>query len=139
MQGMLRSGLFAAAFSVYSLAAFAVPDELQVYGDDLGEPGVTSLDVFTTYVLCGPREQGDDGFKPDDHVLRVSPEISYGLTDQLEAGVQLYTSLAPGGSAYVDGLRRAGVHPQARCGPALVLGRACGSGSSAALHLARRS
>jgi hypothetical protein len=95
----------AALLSACSIAAHAAPDELQVYGDDSNKPGEPSVDLFATFVTHRPKVANSEGLKSAYHVLRVSPEYSLGLTDQLQTAVQLYTSVAPGAKYDVDGLR----------------------------------
>lgn len=84
-------------------AAAALPDEIQVYlGDVLGdgERGL-ELHVNTTPSGQGPAYPQE---VPTDHGLRVTPELSYGLGHQVDAG--LYLPVAHGADG---GTRLAGV------------------------------
>lgn len=76
-------------------AAEAAPEEIQVYMNEMGQPGEFGLDVHVNYVVTGSTMPDFAGAQLARHALRVTPEFSYGLTRSLELG------------AYVLGVRDA--------------------------------
>ena len=67
--------------------AMAAPEEIQVYLDDLSEPGKFGVDVHNNYVFSGSSKPSYRGEQPPAHVYRLTPEFYYGLTDTLELGL----------------------------------------------------
>jgi len=79
-------------------AALAVlPDEIQVYTDDINAPGALGLEL---HVNTTPKGRSTPDFPNEmtpNQGLRVTPELSLGLTKNLEAGFYLpYTRDAEG-------------------------------------------
>lgn len=72
--------------------ALAAPEEIQVYMDEMNQPGQFGLDVHSNYVSTGALTDDYPGQQQSLHRLRVTPEFSYGLTPNLELG--LYVPLA---------------------------------------------
>jgi hypothetical protein len=102
----LACGLFAATFFAFSApAAFAAPDEIQVYTEEMDDPGEFGLELHVNYAIDGARQAGYEGEKPAHHMLQVTPEFSYGITKSLEAGLYVPFALAPDGNTYNNGLR----------------------------------
>ncbi len=92
-----------AALSGQTLAA---PDEIQVYDDELNSPGAFGIELHSNYVLSGSRTPAYSGETPTNHVLQVTPEFSYGINKQWEAGLYFPPlALTPGGKIDVNGLR----------------------------------
>jgi hypothetical protein len=87
--------LAVAALASCAGTAAAAPEEIQVYMNEMGQPGEFGLDVHMNYVLTGATMRDYPGAQLARHTLRVTPEFSYGLTRTLELG------------AYVLGLRDA--------------------------------
>ena len=86
--------------------ALAADEEIQVYMDDMDRPGQFGLDLHNNYVLSGdpgvdyPREQATL------HRYRLTPEWSYGLTDNIELGLYLpLTTLDGRGRFAADGVK----------------------------------
>jgi hypothetical protein len=69
--------------------ALAAPEEIQVYRNELEEPGHFGLDVHTSYVLTGNRAAEEQGLESSIHRLRVTPEFAYALSETLELGAYL--------------------------------------------------
>ena len=67
--------------------AVAAPEEIQVYLDDLSEPGKFGVDIHNNYVFSGSSKPSYFGEQPPAHVYRLTPEFYYGLTDTLELGL----------------------------------------------------
>ena len=67
--------------------AMAASEEIQVYMDDLSEPGKFGVDIHNNYVFSGSTKPGYPGEQPPARVYRLTPEFYYGLTDTLELGL----------------------------------------------------
>lgn len=93
------------ALGLSSLNVLAAPEEIQVYLDDMNEPGESGVEIHTNYVMKGTKTPGYDGELPTHHVLQVTPEFSYGLTKNWEAGLYLPMAASPNGSLYGNGLK----------------------------------
>lgn len=89
------------------MTARAADEEIQVYIDDMGAPGSFGLDVHNNYVFSGRSTRMDDPLAQDSlHRLRVTPEFSYGISDNLEAGLYLpLGSVDRDGHVSVDGVK----------------------------------
>ncbi|MEW5904313.1 MAG: hypothetical protein AB1722_08235 [Pseudomonadota bacterium] len=85
--------------------AWAAPDEIQVYTEELNQPGEFGLEQHLNYSLDGQRSADYPGQMPPHHVLQATPEFSYGLSDTLEAGLYVPFAFTPGGDAFLNGLR----------------------------------
>ena len=83
--------------------AWAAPEEIQVYMDEMGDKGEFGLDVHLNYVRSGSAVPGYPGAQAPRHVFRVTPEFSYGLTPNLELGLYVLTSRDTHGNSTVDG------------------------------------
>lgn len=62
-------------------------DEIQVYNDDIDQPGEAALEMHTNLVIDGRSQPDYPGEMAPHHVLNLTPEFSYGVTEQLEAGL----------------------------------------------------
>lgn len=82
--------VFAAALLLAApFARGALPDEIQVYTDEINAPGQFGLEL---HVNTTPKGRGTPDFPGEvtpNHGLRVTPEFSLGLTETLEAGLYL--------------------------------------------------
>lgn len=85
--------------------ALAAPDEIQVYGDEMSEPGSFGLEQHVSYSLQGKKAPDYPGQLPPHHVTRLTEEFTYGVSPALEAGLYLPLAVAPDGRGYLDGLR----------------------------------
>ena len=88
-----------------SRPAWALPDEFEVRLDEMAKQGEFGVEVLTSYVPTKPRSQSDEGLRPVRRVLQVTPEFSWGLTRDVQLGMQVFTSIAPGTDARMDGGR----------------------------------
>jgi hypothetical protein len=91
-------GLAFLALACSAGGALAAPEEIQVYMNEMSQPGEFGLDVHANYVVSGASRPDYAGAQLSRHALRVTPEFSYGLTRYLELG------------AYVLGTRDADNH-----------------------------
>jgi hypothetical protein len=85
------------------LPAFAAPEEIQVYLDDVSEAGHFGLDVHNNYALSATRVSDYRGEQAPRHVLRVTPEFYYGITANLELGIYVLTTRSASGEVHYDG------------------------------------
>jgi len=71
-------------------AAIAAGEEIQVYMDEMNPKGLFGLDVHLNYVPQGRAADVDyAGQMASEHRWRVTPEWSYGLTNNVELGLYL--------------------------------------------------
>ena len=95
----------AVAFGLISPGAIAAPDEIQVYTEEMNDPGEFGLELHANYALDGAKELSYEGEMKAHHRLQVTPEFSYGLTKNLEAGLYVPLAMAEDGNLYNNGLR----------------------------------
>ena len=96
-----------AAFScaLFSSIAFAAPDEIQVYTDDINVPGDYGVELHVNYVMDGLKQPGYEGESPSHRMLQTTPEFSYGITKNWEAGMYVPVAREENGNLYGNGLR----------------------------------
>ena len=85
--GVVAIMIFAAA--LLPVRAFAINDEIQVYTDDINEPGERGLELHVNTTPRGRKTPEYPGDLPPYRGLRLTPEFSWGLTKTLEAGLYL--------------------------------------------------
>lgn len=83
--------------------AAAAPDEIQVYTDDLNAPGEAELEVHTNFVTKGRKTPDYPGERAPYQVLRVTPELSFGLAENWDMGFYLPMAYSADGGYTVDG------------------------------------
>jgi len=83
--------------------AAAAPDEIQVYTDDLNAPGEAELEIHTNFVTRGRKTPDYPGERVPYQVLRVTPEFSFGLTENWDMGFYLPLAYSAEGGYTVDG------------------------------------
>lgn len=66
-----------------------LPDEIQVYDDDLNQVGESGVELHVNTTPKGRSAPAYRGEVTPRHGLRVTPEFSYGWTETLEAGLYL--------------------------------------------------
>jgi hypothetical protein len=94
----------AMATLVGAASAWAAPEEIQVYMDEMNAKGQFGLDVHVNDVLNGDVTPDYSGQQPNVDRIRITPEFSYGLTPNIELGAYLpLTTLSRDGSYIVDG------------------------------------
>jgi len=67
----------------------ALPDEIQVYLDDLNDPGHYGLELHVNTTPVGVTTPTYPGEVVAAQGVRMTPEFAYGLTNDLEAGAYL--------------------------------------------------
>ena len=65
--------------------------EVQVYGSDLVEPGVTMLELHSNFTFIGVKSVVD-GMYPTEHQLHETLEVTHGFNDWFELGFYVFTS-----------------------------------------------
>lgn len=86
---------------VFSHPAMAAPEEIQVYMDEFAEKGKFGLDLHTIYTLS----TNDNLSQPPRRQLRLTPELSYGLSDHFEVAGYFLTNKAAAGNPQTDGVK----------------------------------
>lgn len=103
----LRNGFAALALAAAPILtggnAIAAPEEIQVYMDDMSQPGGYGMDVHNNFVMSGSSTPDYPGAQPPDHVYRLTPEFYYGLSSSLELGLYLLSTTTPGNAPNFDG------------------------------------
>jgi len=84
--------------------AFAADDEIMVTDGDLAKVGKPELEVHTNFSQGTNQSPGEEVFPPNN-VLRVTPELSIGVSEHWDAGLYLPTSWVPGHGLYYDGIK----------------------------------
>jgi hypothetical protein len=84
-------------------ARAALPDEIQVYTDDINAPGEVGLELHVNTTPRGRRTPEFANEVTPHHGLRVTPEFSWGLTRTLEAGFYLPFTRDAGGRVLFGG------------------------------------
>jgi len=87
------------------IAAAALSDEIQVYTDDINAKGAFGLELHVNTTPSGRSVPDYPGEAVPAHGLRVTPEFSYGLTPDWEAGLYVPTNLDRSGSYQVAGAK----------------------------------
>jgi hypothetical protein len=85
--------------------ARALNDEIQVYIDDMDEPGKRGLEFHVNDTLRGRATQDYPGELPPYHITRITPEFSQGLTHDLEGGLYLPAAMDTSGNTYLFGAK----------------------------------
>lgn len=98
----LLGSIVATMLLAASQVCLAAPEEIQVYMDEFADPGKFGLDVHSIYVLSA--QPGSASRK----MLRLTPELSYGINENWEAALYWLASAGPeqsGGSPVTDGVK----------------------------------
>lgn len=106
---LLLSRLACIAWGLIALPVHALDQfEIQVYDDDVGEPGQFGLELHTNYTMKGQREAEFSGGVPSHQALRMTLEPAIGVTDWLELGAYLQFLVQPdAGARWAGGKVRA--------------------------------
>ncbi|MEW6312513.1 MAG: hypothetical protein AB1513_00450 [Pseudomonadota bacterium] len=102
------AGIIAAIlFPTFCIGTIAhAADEIQVYTDDINDPGKAALELHTNYVIEGRRDPSYPGELAPHHVFNLTPEFSYGVTRRFELGLYLPFSHDVGNSSgYSNGIK----------------------------------
>lgn len=83
----------------------ALPDEIQVYTDEINRPGKWGLELHANITPSGNKVPAYPGEITTNHGLRVTPEISCGIADDWEAGLYVPAVRSASGGYYMAGAR----------------------------------
>jgi hypothetical protein len=100
-----RAMLLALLAWVAPPAAWGITDEIQVYTDDINKPGDFGLELHVNTTPSGRGTPAYPGDVPPLHSLRVTPEFSYGITRDFEAGFYLPGGRDRDGNWFVSGAK----------------------------------
>ena len=103
--GSIQSSVFVSFFVMSPLAAFAAPEEIQVYLDDLRAPNQLGVDLHTNFVLSGRSTSDYSGERPPAKVFRTTPEFAFGLSPTTELGLYFLSTRGADGRVYGDGVK----------------------------------
>src|SRR5437660_136302 len=85
-----RAALAGAALVLVARTAWCtLPDEIQVYTDDLERPGERGIELHVNTTPSGRATPDYPGEVVPHHGLRITPEISWGLARNWDAGLYL--------------------------------------------------
>jgi hypothetical protein len=106
----LTGSITAAAVALFALLASpaaraSLQDEIQVYLDDIDRPGVVGLELHVNTTPSGRSTPDYPGEVTPYHGLRVTPEFSWGLSRDWEAGLYLPFATDADGHAYAAGAK----------------------------------
>ena len=101
----MRNAAFPLLLCAVPTAFAALPDEIQVYTDEINRPGAWGLELHANVTPAGNKLPAYPGEITTNHGLRVTPEISYGLNDDWEAGLYVPAVRSSNGSYYMAGVR----------------------------------
>jgi hypothetical protein len=86
-------------------AAAAAPEEIEVYRGEMNAPGAVTLETNQSYVFSSRAAPDYPGQEPSVHRYRLTPELSYGLTPELELGALAAATVDRDGAAGVHGFK----------------------------------
>jgi hypothetical protein len=95
----------AGALALIGSPALAADEEIQVYMDEMNKAGHFGLDTHVNYVVSGDRLTDFPGQQQSLHRVRVTPEFSFGLTDNIELGAYLPLMTGIDGHYSADGVK----------------------------------
>jgi len=81
----------------------SLQDEIQVYTDDINAPGEWGVEMHINSTPKGISQPSYSGEIMNHHGVRLTPEISYGLTKTLEAGLYIPLVRGSDGKLYAAG------------------------------------
>jgi hypothetical protein len=100
----LAAGLIATLALAGPGPAHAADEEIQVYLNEINQRGEPGLDLHVNDVTAGDPAPDYPGAQSSLHRVRITPEFSYGLTDNVELGAYLpLTTIDSSGRFRVDG------------------------------------
>lgn len=94
-----------AAMALLPVAAQAAPDEIVVFTDEFEKPGEVGYELHVNYAKKSRTTPNYTGEQPPHHVLRVMPEIVWGLSEKWNLGLHFPTSIDRNGKFTADGVK----------------------------------
>jgi hypothetical protein len=92
MRAIVICILFSLLAVLAAPARAVLPDEIQVYTDDINAPGEFGVELHVNTTPKGRRTPEFANEVAPHHGLRVTPELSWGLTRTLAAGLYFPTT-----------------------------------------------
>ena len=89
--------VLALALNLMPTVRAELPDEIQVYDDSINAPGEKGLELHINRTAKGRSIPAYSGELPPNRGTRLTPELSYGLSEQWEAGLYLPAVRDPDG------------------------------------------
>lgn len=83
--------------------ATAASEEIQVYMDEMNDPGEFGVDFHNNDVVSGSAVPSYPGAQPPAHVYRLTPEFTYGINRNFELGVYVLSSWDSHDNQSIDG------------------------------------
>ena len=105
LRAVVSCALVILVAAVLKPAQAALPDEIQVYVDDLNDAGHWSLQEHVNTTPVGDADPDYAGESLARHGTRFTSEPAYGLTPDLEAGAYLPVVLESSGDVRVAGIK----------------------------------
>lgn len=88
----LSLGLFSLVFLVTDVGFAMDPFEIQVYGNDINEPGKSGLEIHTNYVARGSTTPAVFNGLTDNHLWHNTLEFSRAVSETVELGLYYQTA-----------------------------------------------
>lgn len=85
--------------------ALAAPDEIVVFTDEFEKSGEVGYELHVNYAKKSRSTPNYPGEQPPHHVLRVMPEIVWGLSEKWNLGLHFPTSIDRSGKFTADGVK----------------------------------
>ena len=105
MRATVRIIITLLAITLFSPCVVAAPDEIEVYTDEISKPDQYGLELHMNHSIKGLQTAAYPGQTPSQHLTQFTPELYYGLTNTLEAGLYLPMATDPQGNTSLNGLR----------------------------------
>ena len=97
--------MFSCSAGLWSPNAYSITDEIQVYTDDINKPGEFGLELHINTTPTGRKTPDYPGDSPPHHGLRLTPEFSYGINKDWDAGLYLPSVRDASGNYSVSGVK----------------------------------
>jgi len=101
----LAKAVVMAVLMASSSAQSSLLDEIQVYTDDINLPGEVGMEIHVNTTPNGIRRQSFPGEVVNHRGLRVTPEISYGLSNTVDVGLYIPMVRAEDGQWFAAGAK----------------------------------
>lgn len=105
MHAYARASIALLASALSAPCVSAAPDEIEVYTDEISRPGQYGLELHMNHSVQGLKTPAYPGQTPSQHLTQITPELYYGLTGTLEAGLYLPVATDPQGNTSLNGVR----------------------------------
>lgn len=80
-------------------------DEIQVYANELKKPGEAGVELHANFTPSGFRSPDYAGQVPSHHAFHLTPEFSWGLTDNVDWGLYIPATRAADSTWHADGIK----------------------------------